>query len=86
LTVRSVAEGEIEFCVADTGLGIADEELEKIFNRLYQSTDIHDQSTGAGIGLGLSIAREIVLLHGGRIWVESQVGKGSQFYFRIPTT
>jgi len=69
--------------VKDTGIGIPPEEQERIFQRFYQverSLARHHD----GIGLGLSIAKGMVELHGGRIWVESEVGKGSTFYFTLP--
>jgi signal transduction histidine kinase len=71
-------------CVRDQGLGIASDQLEKIFDEFYQVEDYLTRSSG-GIGLGLSIAREIVELHGGKIWAESEgLGEGSQFWVRIP--
>jgi signal transduction histidine kinase len=73
----------IQVCVADTGLGIAPEDQERIFDRFVQ---VGDALTGKphGTGLGLSIAREIVERSGGRIWVESELGRGSRFYFTVP--
>jgi len=73
----------IEFSVADTGIGIAAEELENIFSEFRQVDSSITREHG-GSGLGLSIAKRFVELHGGAIWVESQVGRGSVFYFRIP--
>lgn len=69
--------------VGDTGIGIPQEQLSKIFDRFYQ---VDGSTTRAypGVGLGLSIAKSIVEKHGGRIWVESEVGKGSNFIFEIP--
>lgn len=69
--------------VEDTGVGIAKENLGKVFDKFYQvgervSTDIH------GTGIGLSIAKEIVELHGGKIWVESEKGQGAKFIFLLP--
>lgn len=75
---------EIEICVSDTGVGIAHEEQEKIFNKFYQ---VNGGLTGKtpGTGLGLSITEEIVEMHGGSIWVESDgPGKGSCFFIRLP--
>jgi signal transduction histidine kinase len=74
---------EIRVTVADTGIGIAESELGHIFERFYQ-VDRHDGREYAGTGLGLAIAREIVELHGGRIWAESEPGKSSVFIFTIP--
>ena len=69
--------------VEDTGRGIAPDDLERIFDRLYQVTE-DDWSTHGGLGLGLSICREIVRLHRGDIWVESELGAGTRFHFTIP--
>ena len=74
-------DGGLVFSVSDTGPGIAAENRPKVFERYWQS------STGArarGAGLGLSIAKGIVEAHGGRIWLDSDVGKGSTFAFTIP--
>jgi two-component system phosphate regulon sensor histidine kinase PhoR len=69
------------FAVHDSGVGIAPEVLPRIFERFYKA----DRSrSGGGTGLGLSIARHLVEAHGGRIWAESEVGKGSVFYFSLP--
>jgi two-component system phosphate regulon sensor histidine kinase PhoR len=71
----------IRFTVADTGIGIAAEDLPRIFERFYK---VDRSRTTSGTGLGLAIARHLVEAHGGRIWVESEVGKGSSFRFTIP--
>lgn len=74
-------ENSVQFAVVDTGPGIATDALPHIFGRFWQ------EKTGdrRGIGLGLTIAKGIVEGHGGRIWVESQPGAGSSFYFTVPT-
>jgi signal transduction histidine kinase len=69
--------------VEDSGVGIAKGEQEKVFDRFYRTSNQKKDSL-SGFGLGLYIVREIVLSHGGKIWVESQKGKGSTFYFTIP--
>ncbi len=69
--------------VADTGRGISPEAKALIFERLYQDPDSVDNNR-AGLGLGLFISRELVHLHGGRIWVASEVGHGSTFTFTLP--
>jgi len=69
--------------VSDTGRGIPQESLPQVFERLYQDPDSVDDSR-AGLGLGLFIAKEIVTLHGGRMWVASQSGTGSTFSFTLP--
>jgi two-component system phosphate regulon sensor histidine kinase PhoR len=72
---------EILFAVTDTGIGIAAEDLPRIFERFYK---VDRSRASSGTGLGLAIVRHLVEAHGGRIWVESEVGKGSTFNFTIP--
>ena len=75
-------EGEVvRFAVKDTGVGIPADDLERIFERFYKADRAR---SGGGTGLGLSISRHIIEAHGGRIWVESEEGRGSTFYFTIP--
>jgi two-component system phosphate regulon sensor histidine kinase PhoR len=74
-------DGCIRFAVQDSGAGIPAADLPRIFERFYK-TD-RARSSG-GTGLGLSICRHIVEAHGGQIWVESEEGKGSTFFFTIP--
>jgi PAS domain S-box-containing protein len=69
--------------VADTGIGIAPEDQEKIFERFYR-VDHELVNRQAGTGLGLPIARSLVELHGGRLWLESELGAGSTFSFTLP--
>jgi signal transduction histidine kinase len=76
---------EVHVEVSDTGEGIPDEELSRIFDRFYRSERSRSRDTG-GAGLGLSIAKGIVEAHGGRLWVESALGKGSPFGFALPKT
>ncbi|OGX05481.1 MAG: hypothetical protein A3G87_09760 [Omnitrophica bacterium RIFCSPLOWO2_12_FULL_50_11] len=73
----------IEFRVTDTGPGIPKEEQEKIFER-FEQVEALKQTVVTGAGLGLAIAKAVVKLHRGEIGVESEEGKGSSFYFRIP--
>jgi signal transduction histidine kinase len=70
---------EVRFAVIDTGPGIPPEQVPHIFGRFWQAKS----SDRRGIGLGLAIAKGIVEAHNGRIWVESQVGLGSTFYFTL---
>jgi PAS domain S-box-containing protein len=70
--------------VEDFGIGIDKEQQLKIFERLYQVTDSATAQTYPGFGMGLYIAKEIVKRHQGDIWVESNKGKGSKFYFSLP--
>jgi PAS domain S-box-containing protein len=72
-----------EFFVKDTGIGVAKDRLEAIFERFIQA-DISDKRAYEGAGLGLSISKAYVEILGGKIWVESEFGKGSIFYFTIP--
>lgn len=74
---------EIEFSVSDTGIGIPEESYELIFDRFRQG-EISSTKYYGGTGLGLSICKGLVEAMGGRIWLESKVGKGSTFYFTIP--
>jgi PAS domain S-box-containing protein len=73
----------LEFYIKDTGIGIPKDRQEAIFERFIQA-DILDKMARQGAGLGLSISRAYVAMLGGRIWVESEEGKGSIFYFSIP--
>ncbi len=75
---------ELLITVTDTGVGIAAEDLPRIFERFYKSDRARTRS-GGGTGLGLAISRHIVQAHHGRIWVKSSEGKGSTFYFTLPT-
>ena len=70
-------------CVQDFGMGIAKQDQKKIFERLYQVTDPKEK-TFSGLGMGLYISKEIIKRHRGSIWVESEKGKGSSFYFSLP--
>jgi signal transduction histidine kinase len=75
-------DGEIQLAVADTGSGIAPEDLDRIFEE-FQQTDV-GASQQEGTGLGLALSKRLVELHGGRIWVESELGVGSRFVFTLP--
>ena len=85
VTARVAEEHDsIIFSVRDTGPGIASEEQEKIFDRHYQ-TSTSPQGDRGGMGLGLNLCKELVELHGGKIWLKSTVGEGSEFCFTLPT-
>lgn len=73
-------EHELRIAVEDTGAGIAPEHLAHIFDRFWQAK----RASRASAGLGLAIAKSIVEAHGGRIWVESTVGRGTCFAFTLP--
>jgi len=75
-------DGQVEVAVADTGPGIAPEDQETIFEEFKQATD---DKRAEGTGLGLPLARKLVELHGGRLRVESEEGRGSTFRFTLPT-
>jgi two-component system phosphate regulon sensor histidine kinase PhoR len=75
----------IEIAVADTGVGIPREEMDRIFDRFYQVED-HMTRRHGGMGLGLSIVKGVVELHGGRVFVESVRDRGSRFNVSLPLT
>jgi signal transduction histidine kinase len=76
-------QGHARVSVMDHGIGIPAQDLPKIFDRFYQ-VESHLTRRYSGMGLGLSVAKSMIELHGGRIWVESEEGKGSNFIFTIP--
>ena len=76
-------ESGAEVSVSDTGIGIAPEDQPKIFEEFRQVGSDSTHKT-EGTGLGLTLAKKFVELHGGKIWVESEVGKGSTFTFTLP--
>jgi two-component system phosphate regulon sensor histidine kinase PhoR len=78
-----IRDDEVVFSVTDTGIGIPQADQPRIFERFYRVDAARSREAG-GTGLGLAIARHLAELHGGRIWVESEVGSGSTFYFSVP--
>jgi signal transduction histidine kinase len=77
------SEAAVIVSVTDTGVGIAPEDHDRVFEQFGQAGDtLTDKPRGTG--LGLSICREIVEHHGGRLWLESELGKGSRFSFSLP--
>ena len=76
-------DGILHYRVSDTGTGIAEDRFETVFGEFRQA-DATVAGQFGGTGLGLSITKKFVEMHGGRIWVESELGKGSTFSFTIP--
>jgi len=76
-------EDEVIVTVSDTGIGIPKADQPRIFERFYR-VDVARSREAGGTGLGLAIAKHLVDVHGGRLWVESEVSQGSQFHFSVP--
>lgn len=84
ISANQWGDGTVELVIADTGIGLPSEELNRIFDRFYRAASAR-RSSPAGAGLGLAIARAIVEAHGGRIWAESKgPGRGSTFHVALP--
>ncbi len=84
IMISASADGtEVTFTVSDTGIGIPQADQPRIFERFYRVDAARSREVG-GTGLGLAIAKHLVEVHGGRLWVESEIGQGSQFYFTVP--
>jgi PAS domain S-box-containing protein len=82
LSIGQAGSGQLEFCVADTGIGIAHDKLDSIFEAFTQADGTITRKFG-GTGLGLTISNRLAHLMGGRMWVESEPGRGSRFYVSI---
>jgi two-component system phosphate regulon sensor histidine kinase PhoR len=80
---KMVEDQKIEVFVRDDGPGIPPEALDRVFERFYRVDKARSRDQG-GTGLGLSIVKHIVQAHGGKVWVESELGKGATFYFTLP--
>ncbi|MGN8056398.1 ATP-binding protein [Pedobacter sp. 22163] len=78
-------KGQVIVSVEDEGIGIRENDIPKLFDRFYR-VDSPDTKTIAGFGVGLYICAEVIERHQGKIWAESKLGKGSTFYFSLPTT
>lgn len=78
-----VLEDKVRVGVVDTGIGIAEAGLPRVFDKFVQ-VSTSDAARKQGIGLGLTIVKELVEKHGGEIWIESKIGEGSKFYFTLP--
>ena len=83
IVTAQVKPSEVQISVSDRGIGIEEHQLEHIFDRFYQVDSASTRRVG-GSGLGLSICKALVDAHRGRIWVESQPGRGSTFHFTLP--
>jgi len=84
VTITALADGDIvRMSVTDQGMGIPKEHLPKVFDRFHR-VDNRDTRTVGGTGIGLYLVKHLVEAHGGKIWVESEVGKGSSFIFELP--
>jgi signal transduction histidine kinase len=82
VSVRAVAGG-VETAVSDNGPGIPPEDLPKLFDRFWRAEQSRSRATG-GSGLGLAVAKQLVQAHGGRIWVKSELNRGTRFTFFLP--
>jgi len=74
----------VQVSVKDTGVGIPAGEMKKLFGKFFRAENVV-KMVPEGSGLGLNIAKNIIKRHGGQIWAESEIGRGSTFYFTIPT-
>ena len=77
------ADGVVEVAVSDTGIGIAPDDQDAIFEE-FRQVGRDETRKQEGTGLGLTLAKKFIELHGGRIWVESELGRGSTFTFTLP--
>jgi CheY-like chemotaxis protein len=86
IRVNAVRDGDfVEVSIEDTGIGIREEDIPKLFQAFTQLESVYTKGF-EGTGLGLALTRQLVELHGGRIWMESEFGRGSRFSFTIPLT
>ncbi len=85
ISVGAVRDGQwVKVGVSDTGIGIPSQALDKVFDKFYQVAGVDQQMKVKGTGLGLPISKGIIEKHGGKMWVESEINKGSTFYFTLP--
>ncbi len=81
IQVSALDKGEfVMVCVGDDGIGIPPEERDRVFEKFYRASN-RGEVAAPGTGLGLAIVREVVSKHGGKVWVESEIGRGSRFFF-----
>jgi two-component system, OmpR family, phosphate regulon sensor histidine kinase PhoR len=83
LNARALEDGQVEVAVQDDGPGIPADAIERVFERFFRADKARSREQG-GTGLGLSIVKHIVQAHGGRVWAQSQPGKGATFFFTLP--
>jgi PAS domain S-box-containing protein len=83
IAVDQAGQKSVTVSVRDTGPGIPEDEAEKIFDKFYQVARVNKEKT-KGAGLGLAISKALIEMHGGKLWIESEVGKGSVFSFTVP--
>jgi len=83
VSLEITGEASVTTCVADSGIGVSDEDQAKLFQKFFRADNTSTREAG-GTGLGLVIAKTIIELLGGAIWVESEPGRGSRFYFTLP--
>jgi signal transduction histidine kinase len=86
VSVAAVRAGDfIEITVTDSGIGIKKEDIPKLFKEFAQIGSVYTKGV-EGTGLGLALTKHMVELHGGRVWVKSEIGTGSRFSFTLPLT
>jgi signal transduction histidine kinase len=84
VTISTLSQpGYLTFAIKDSGIGIASDDLPRLFEKFYRGKQ-REARAQHGSGLGLAIVHSIATNHGGRVWVDSSVGKGSTFYLQIP--
>src|SRR5207302_6272336 len=83
VSVTAPGGGMVRFQIRDTGIGVASDKLNSIFDAFTQADGSHTRQFG-GTGLGLTITRRLVNLMGGRVWAESEIGLGSRFFVELP--
>ena len=79
----SLKDDMVTVCVSDTGIGISEQDIKRLFDEFYRVENKINQNV-KGTGLGLALAKKIVEAHKGRIWITSEIGKGTTFHFTIP--
>jgi PAS domain S-box-containing protein len=86
VTIRLIAAPDtLTFAIQDTGIGISEQDIPRLFEKFYRGTN-REALSQRGTGLGLAIVKSIAERHGGKVWVESELGKGSVFHLQIPIT